>query len=304
MSNIQLYNGDCLKIMQNIPNDSIDLILCDLPYGTVKGLKLEGQNLNPYKWDVLIPLEPLFKEYERIIKIGGKIILFSQEPFTNQLRSFKSENINFCYPLIWIKNNFANYLSCNKAPVSYFEDLSVFSKRYNRYNNPLRDYAKYLFEYIGISKAEINKKLGHRRAEHFFRYDSMQFELCTAETYKELEEKFKINKARGYKKFDELKKINSFFKTSNAPVFNLNGNKHKSNVLTYSKEAKSFHPTQKPTALLEDLILTYTNAEATILDNCMGSGSTGVACKNLNRNFIGIELDEKYYQIAKERIGI
>ncbi|MDE5888439.1 MAG: site-specific DNA-methyltransferase, partial [Bacilli bacterium] len=175
--NIQLYNGDCLEVMKNIPDDSIDLILCDLPYGTVKGLQLKNQSKETYEWDNILPTSNLFKEYERIIKVSGRIILFSQEPYTAHLRNFKAENIIFAYPMIWIKKHFANCLFCNSAPVSYFEDLNVFHKRYDRKNNPLREYSKKIYEFIGLNKAKINKRLGHRKAEHFFRWDTSQFSM-------------------------------------------------------------------------------------------------------------------------------
>ena len=138
-----------------------------------------------------------------------------------------------------------------------------------------------------------------QRADHFFRIDSTQFSLCTEKTYNELISVFGINEMQGFKEFKELEKINSVFNS----VFNLEqGAKFKSNVFQYKKDYNGLHPTQKPVALLEDLIKTYSNEQDTVLDFTMGSGSTGVAAKNLNRSFIGIELDKNYFEIAKERI--
>lgn len=300
---VDLRCGDCLELMKDIPSGSIDLILCDLPYGTIGGM---GSGIKKYErleksknWDIKLDLNELFQQYERMLRENGIIILFSQEPYTSELRSYKINNIEFAYPLIWKKNHFANCLFSKKAPVNYFEDLSVFYKKYDTNNcNELRRYFKELQNYLGKNKKEIIKDLG-QKADHTFRTNSMQFKICTKETYEEMILKFEINKWDKFKSYDELKKINKKYEK----IFNLPYNKKiKSNILEYKKDNTGLHPTQKPIALLEDLIKTYTNEKDLVLDNCMGSGSTGVACLNTNRNFIGIELDEKYFTIAKERI--
>ena len=187
--------------------------------------------------------------------------------------------------------------------MSYVEDLSVFRKKYDSDNiHPLRIYAQKLLSELDMTSKDIEKVLGHRRAEHFFyKNGSSQFSLCTEETYDELIEVFNIDKLPCFKSYDELEVINSKFKSKVKPKFNLTNRKYKSNVLEYSKSYNHYHPTEKPVPLLEDLIKTYTNEGDIVLDFTMGSGSTGVACKNLNRNFIGIELDEGYFNIAKER---
>lgn len=303
MSKIDLRHGDCLELMKDIPSGSIDLILCDLPYGTIGGM---GSGIKKYErleksknWDIKLDLNELFQQYERMLRENGIIILFSQEPYTSELRSYKINNIEFAYPLIWKKNHFANCLFSKKAPVNYFEDLSVFYKKYDTNNcNELRRYFKELQNYLGKNKKEIIKDLG-QKADHTFRTNSMQFKICTKETYEEMILKFEINKWDKFKSYDELKKINKKYEK----IFNLPYNKKiKSNILEYKKDNTGLHPTQKPIALLEDLIKTYTNENDLVLDNCMGSGSTGLACVNTNRNFIGIELDENYFNIAKERI--
>lgn len=300
---IDLKCGDCLELMKDIPDGSIDLILCDLPYGTIGGM---GKGIKKYErlerskiWDIKLDLNKLFQEYERILRENGTIILFSQEPYTSELRTYKKSNIEFAYPLIWKKNHFANCLFSKKAPVSYFEDLSVFYKKYDTNNcNELRKYFKELQIYLGKSKKDIMEVLG-QKADHTFRTDSTQFKICTKETYEEMVLKFEINKWNKFKTYDDLKKINKKYeKTFNLPY----DKKIKSNILEYKKDNTRLHPTQKPIAILEDLIKTYTNENDLVLDNCMGSGSTGVACINTNRNFIGIELDENYFNIAKERI--
>ena len=298
---IKLLNGDCLELMKDISSGSVDMILCDLPYGTIKGLHIDGWKNKTTDWDNTINTELLFKEYERVLRCNGVAILFSQEPYTSHLRTFEYENFEFLYPLIWKKNHFANCLSCNKAPVSYFEDLSVFSKKYDKQNlHPLREYFKNVLDFLNFKSCnEINKVLKNRKSEHTFYINSTQFSLCTNEVYNELIDKLHIDKMKGFKTYRELEELNKTFKRT----FNLQDNsKIMSNVLEFKKEYKRYHPTQKPVELLEYLIKTYTNENDLVLDNCMGSGSTGVACKNLNRNFIGIELDKNYFEIAKKRI--
>jgi site-specific DNA-methyltransferase (adenine-specific) len=154
-----------------------------------------------------------------------------------------------------------------------------------------------------MTYTSINKKLGHRRAEHFFYPKTSQFALCTEKTYNELIDVFHIDEFSFFKPYEELENMNSRFKKEMEPTFNLNGNKYKSNVLEYAKSYNHFHPTEKPVDLLEDLILTYSNEGDLVLDFTMGSGSTGVACKNLNRDFIGIEKEEEFFNIAKNRCG-
>ena len=297
---IDIKQGDCLELMKEIPDGSVDMILADLPYGTMKGAKLDGWVSRSTEWDEVIDTGRLFLEYERVLRMNGVAILFSQEPYTSHLRTFRSDNLLFLYPMIWKKDHFANALIAKKAPVSYFEDINVFSKKYDKQNlHPLREYFKKILEFVGVGSSDINSVLGHRRAEHCFYIESSQFGLCTEKTYQELISKFDIDKMDGFKDFPELKKIDRTFKRT----FNLqNGKKYNSNVLEFKKDYEGLHPTQKPVALLEYLIKTYTNEGDLVLDNCIGSGSTGVACQNANRNFIGFELDEEYFNIAKERL--
>ncbi|GEK28667.1 DNA-methyltransferase [Furfurilactobacillus siliginis] len=298
---VKLLQGDCLELMKDIPDGSVDMILADLPYGTMKNAKLDGWVNQTTEWDEVIDTGRLFSEYERLLRMNGVAILFSQEPYTSHLRMFKSENLIFLYPMIWKKDHFANALIAKKAPVSYFEDINVFSKKYDKQNlHPLRGYFQKILEFADVDLSKINSVLGHRRAEHCFYTESSQFGLCTEKTYQELISNFEINKMNGFKDFSELEKIDKRFERT----FNLqNGKKYNSNVLEFKKDYEGLHPTQKPVALFEYLIKTYTNAGDTVLDNVMGSGTTGVACKNLNRNFIGIELDDKYFEIAKRRIS-
>ncbi|HEY8355618.1 MAG TPA: site-specific DNA-methyltransferase, partial [Methylophilaceae bacterium] len=202
--------------------------------------------------------------------------------------------------MTWLKNDFANALLCNKAPVSYTEDVLVFFKKYDTLaQHPLRQYAERVLAACGGDLKAINARLGHRRAEHFFYVKSTQFGLCTEQTYAQLCEVYGLEDFEWFKPYAELEEINHRFKRR----FNLpEGQKYKSNVLQYRKDYTGHHPTQKPVALMEDLVKTYTDPGETVLDFTMGSGSTGVACANTGRRFIGIERDDKYFDIACRRI--
>lgn len=238
---IDLYNGDCLEVMKNIADESIDMILCDLPYGTTA-----------CKWDTIIPFEPLWEQYNRIIKDNSAIVLFGSEPFSSYLRM--SNINNYKYDWIWDKTFGRQPQLSNIQPMKQHEIISVFEKKGRK--------VVYYPQKTKLDKPYFSSGAGNNvgtKNEH------------------------KLG----------LKKQVKFY-TEKTPT----------SLLSYKpvSNGKNVHPTQKPVALLEYLIKTYTNENETVLDNCMGSGSTGVACKNLNRNFIGIELDKNYFEIAKERI--
>jgi|TARA_R110002020_G_scaffold435571_1_gene645753 site-specific DNA-methyltransferase (adenine-specific) len=303
MNTNKLYKGDCLIESHKIESGSVDLILTDLPYGTVKGL---GGDIKKYKrlsnsdWDNVIDTDKIMQIANRILRKNGKMVLTANQPFTTELISKAIPNLPHCYNMYWDKLHFANCLVSNKAPVSYIEDVLVFSKNYDLEGlHPLRDYFKNLFNFIGLKKKNIIEKIG-QRADHCFRVNSSQFGLCTEKTYLELIEVFNINFVKEFKTFKELKDIEFKYQSR----FNLwEGKKYKSNILKYKKDYDGHHPTQKPVLLLEDLIKTFSNENDLVVDLTMGSGSTGVACKNTNRNFIGIEMNEKYFKIAKQRIN-
>ena len=288
----KIYNEDCLEGMKRIPEGSVDAIICDLPYGTMKGID------DRHDWDEIIPSKPLFEQYERVLRRSGVAILFSQEPYTAHLRTFNPRNMDFLYPLIWLKDSAGNAMSAKTAPISYFEDINVFAKRHDsQLLHPLRDYFSNVLNYIGGKKIVMSKIGG--RADHVFRSDSSQFSLCTKETYGLLILHFGIDKMDGFRTYEYLEDINRTFKRT----FNLPYNKaSKSNVLQYAKDTDGFHPTQKPVALIADLIRTYSNEGGTILDNCMGSGTTAVACIREKRHFIGFELNKEYFDKACKRI--
>jgi site-specific DNA-methyltransferase (adenine-specific) len=306
---IKLYKGDCLVESDKIESGSVDLILTDLPYGTIKGL---GGDIEKYKrlsgseWDNIIPTEKIMQIANRILRKNGKMVLSANQPFTTELIKNQIPNVPFSYCMYWDKMHFANCLVANKAPVSYVEDILVFSKVYDTcLKHPVYGYADLVIEYINKPKRQIFKEMGHQGAFHFLLgKNSFQVHLCTEKTYLQMIEMYGIDKMKGFTEYSVLKEQENEFKEKTKSTFNLwEGNKYKSNILKYKKDYNGYHPTQKPVLLLEDLIKTFSNENDLIVDLTMGSGSTGVACKNTNRNFIGIELDEKYFKIAKERIN-
>ena len=304
---IDLKKGDCLDLMKQIPDGSVDLILTDPPYGTMKGANLDGwDNGTKTDWDTALDTNKTFAECSRILRQNGKAVLFAQEPYTSKLITEAISSLPFSYRAMWLKNNHANPLMAKSAMVSRYEDICIFQKMHDAEGvNELRDYFKRILKYVGIASCkQINEALGHRRAEHCFyvtgfKNGSTQFSLCTEAVYCELIKKLNIGMMDGFLPYSELKKINFKYESR----FNLwQGGKSKSNVLEYAKDSGGFHPTQKPVLLLEDLIKTFSNVGDTVLDFTMGSGSTGVACQNTNRSFIGIEMDDRYFEIAKKRV--
>ena len=303
MIKIKLLHGDCLIESDNIESGSVDLILTDLPYGNMKNAP-STWDADKTKWDTVIEPKKVHEIANRVLRKNGKMVLFSQEPYTGQLTIQAIPNVPFSYRMIWQKDNFANALLCNKAPVSYYEDILVFSKTHDTDGlHPLREYFKKVRQYIPVSTGEINKVLDNEMSSHYFT-NGMQFSVPVERDYDKLVQVFGIDKMEGFKPYIELRAIDKQFKKSLPSTFNLwEGNKYKSNILKYKKDYDGYHPTQKPVLLLEDLIKTFSNEGDLVVDLTMGSGSTGVACLNTNRNFIGIELDDKYFEIAKERIG-
>jgi site-specific DNA-methyltransferase (adenine-specific) len=310
---INLMQGDCLERMKEIPDGSVDMILTDPPYGNMN--TDGGRKLGINGWDLAIDPKSIYEIANRILRKNGKMILFSQEPYTTRLINEAIPSMPFNYRATWEKDNFAVALGAKVNMVSFTEDILVFSKMHQKHDfegkHPLRSYFKIIMKYIGLNLKQINNKLEHRRAEHTFYINSTQYGLCTEKTYLELIEVFKIDKVNGFKKFSELKRIDTEYRSDllkkmnnqYPSTFNLwEEKKYKSNILKYKKDYSGFHPTQKPVLLLEDLIKTFSNQGDLVADMTMGSGSTGVAAKNLNRDFIGIELDETYFNIAKDRI--
>ena len=311
---IWLQQGDCLELMKNIPDGSVDLVLTDPPYGTIKGIeKSKASKDCGYRacdWDEVIPTDKMFAELSRVLRPNGKAVLFAQEPYTSTLVKSAIPSLPFLYRAIWYKNTAGNILGAKSAMVNRFEDICVFGSIYRKSHyqadHPLREYFKAEKEKSGLTNKQINKILGNGMASHYFT-NGEQFLCPTEQMYGKLQ-------TTGFFKrpYEEIKEIDAMYvqdiyrkmNVENPQVFNLwQGGKSKSNVLEYKKDNDGYHPTQKPVALLEDLIQTYSNEGDIVLDFTMGSGSTGVACVNLKRNFIGIELEEEYFKIAEERIN-
>ena len=312
---IELLKGDCLIESDKIESGSVDLILTDLPYGNMN--TDGGRKLGINGWDLAIEPKKVFEIANRILRKNGKMVLFSQEPYTTKLITEAIPNIPFGYRATWEKDNFAVALGAKVNMVSFTEDILVFSKMHQKHDfegkHPLRDYFKIIMDYIGLNLKQINTKLGHRRAEHTFYINSTQYGLCTEKTYLELIDVFGIDKVDGFKEFSELKQIDKEYRADllkqmneqYPSTFNLwEGKKYKSNILKYKKDYDGHHPTQKPVLLLEDLIKTFSNENDLVVDLTMGSGSTGVAAKQTGRNFIGIEMNNEYYDIACKRVGL
>ena len=303
--NINLMKGDCLELMKDIPDGSVDLVLTDPPYAVSWGNKNRNfadlsQKEDSKSWDKMLPTNQMFQEITRVLRQNGKCILFSQEPYTSHLVTNQIRNLPFSYRAIWYKNTKGNHLMAKTAMLNLFEDICVFQKRYDAdisKQHPLRNYFAEEKAKSGLSTSDFNRLLGNKMASHYFT-NGIQFLVPTEIDYKKLQ-------ATGFfqKPYEEVDEIARKHKESQKSVFNLwRGGKSKSNVLEYAKDNDGYHPTQKPVKLLEDLIQTYSNEGNTVLDFTMGSGSTGVACINTNRNFIGIELDKGYFNIAKQRI--
>ncbi len=206
---LELLKGDCLIESDKIESGSVDLILTDLPYGNMN--TDGGRKLGINGWDLAIEPKKVYEIANRILRKNGKMILFSQEPYTTKLITEAIPNIPFSYRATWEKDNFANALGTKVNMVSFTEDVLVFSKMHQKHdfkgNHPLRPYFNILMDYVGLNIKQINTKLGHRRAEHAFYINSAQFSLCTEKTYLELIEVFGIDKADGFRLFSDLKEV-------------------------------------------------------------------------------------------------
>lgn len=310
---MQLLQGDCLELMKGIPDGSVDLILADPPYGMMKGVPIDKwvARHEYVEWDTTLDTDKMFSEISRVLRRNGKAVLFCQEPYTSELITNVPPSMLFCYKGIWLKNCSGNNLAAKKAMVSYYEDFCVFSNKkthgeLHKLTSKIKDlvlsvgfdnFAEIVMEegrYKNISSAKISvQKKVHLGGWND--YDSNAFD---EKMYRYLETRFEMPYT-----FDEYFSIVSEYKERTKSVFNLwQGKGQKPNVLQYPKDNDGYHPTQKPVALLEDLIKTYSNEGDTVMDFTMGSGSTGVACINTRREFIGIELDQNYFQIAETRI--
>lgn len=312
---IKLYKGDCLIESDKIESGSVDLILTDLPYGFVKMKEKSGNytKLNTAeKWDKAIEPIKIFEIANRILRKNGKMVLFSQEPYTTKLITEAIPNIPFSYRATWEKDNFANALGANKNMVSFTEDILIFSKMNDiELAHPIRTWLKETQEKANIFwndkrlhkaylESGISKNIQSAKVicQHKLDWNYAQIQEITQKHYDVLNLFYSFDKTQ-----EELKIIYNDYRKKFASTFNLwEGKKYKSNILKYKKDYDGYHPTQKPVLLLEDLIKTFSNENDLVVDLTMGSGSTMVACKKTMRNGIGIEMNEEYFNIAKKRI--
>lgn len=306
LSKITLMQGDCLERMKEIESGSVEMILTDPPYGTVRNAGLDGWENKKTDWDVCLDHGKMLEECNRILRTNGALVLFCQDPYTAKLMTETHGNLPFSYRMTWLKDHFANSLIAKKAPVNYTEDICVFFKKYDTLSqHPLREYSEYLRLKCEYSRSRFFKEFGSGFLQHFMEgnKESSQFGLCTEHAYSKLIEMYGIDKLESFKPYAELVEIDITFKSTFKRTFNLpEGKKYKSNVLSYKKDYSGFHPTQKPVALLEDLIKTYTNEGDTVLDFTAGSMSTAIACINTNRKGVMIEKDEHYFKVGSERV--
>ena len=253
--NVRLLYGDCLERMKELEDDSVDLVLCDLPYGTTK-----------CKWDTVIDMKELWSEYKRIIKKPhGVILLFGQQPFTSMLVSSNYEW--YKYNLIWKKNKTTQYLLANYRPMKCTEDICVFSKG---------------------GAAAASRKKGNM---------TYNPQGLVAVDIKKRNSKNRIGKM-----LNQVHHLGENNKLISNSEYTQKFTNYPSEFIEFDIESDTVHETQKPVPLIEYLIKTYSNEGETVLDNTMGSGTTGVGCMNTNRKFIGIEMDETYYKLSKFRI--
>ena len=251
---LELKHGDCLELMKQITDKSIDMILCDLPYGTTR-----------CEWDKVIPFEPLWEQYNRIIKDNGAIVLFSSQPFTTDL--INSQRRLFRYEIIWEKTQCTGFYNAHRMPLKAHENIIVFYKKLPTFNPQ-----KWISQ---------NAQIGHRRT-------NSDYTKTSGKAFGQVSKE----KAESWIYTDD----GSRFPKSVVKFSNQNG------ALFGNTQNAVKHPTSKPIELLEYLIRTYSNVGDLILDNAMGAGSTGVAAIRLKRNFIGMEIDSHFFKIAKDRI--
>jgi len=319
---MKLYKGDCLEVMDRMIAEGVkvDAIITDPPYGTTA-----------CKWDSVIPFDEMWLRLNKLIKLNGAIVLFGSEPFSSALRM--SNIKQFRYDWIWQKKGSnGNPLLAKKNPLKTHENVSVFyldeaeTKGRSDLFIKLRDYFNNEREKLGLSHSDIKTILNNWMGSHYFT-NGIQWTLPTKDNYIKLQSTGGFNVAWEKLKsnYDEISKkcripynpqktkgnpykikqgsVGDAFGGTKKEVITINnGDRYPKSIIEFGYEKEKLHPTQKPVALMEYLIKTYTNESELVLDFTMGSGTTGVACVNTNRNFIGIELDETYFNIAKERI--
>ena len=320
---MEIYNADCFEILPKIKKDSINLVLVDLPYGQTN-----------HKWDTEIDLNKMWDELKRCCKKNCIYAFFCTTLFGYKL--IQSNPVWFSYDLVWEKLNSLGFLSAKKNPLRKHEMIYIFkdfssNDRDRQGFKELREYSKSIMDFLDMTIKEINKKMGNQGMCHFLCYRGEQYSLPTKVNYKKFTEIFEIDKMEGFKTYEEMLKLWKKYKltfvynpqmeegkpyklkggeklmtpygeTQKSPIDN-KGTRYPTSILKFGFDKEKLHRTQKPVKLCEWLIKTYTNEGDTVLDFTMGSGTTGVACKNTNRKFIGIEKEEEIYKIAFERLN-
>ena len=301
-------HGDCLKLMDTLTEKSVDLILCDLPYG-----------ITACSWDTPIPFRELWKAYNRVLKDDGIVALFGSQPFTSKLVLSNQED--FRYELIWVKNNGSNFQLSNCQPLKYHESICIFYKDLvqtvfsdimqdcmKTQNKSQRDLQGLFLSKNGNMTGWVSNKLCGKQIPTAEQWHKICEVFNIPDEYEVLLTKLKhhtynVDTTDTYKQQSNLGKSGTLgHLTTKQSHYIQTKTGFPTSVLYFDRVQNGLHPTQKPVDLLEFLIKTYTNKGDIVMDNCMGSGSTGVACVNLDRNFIGIELDDNYFEVAKRRI--
>ena len=323
---MKLLNGDCMELLPEIPAGSVDMILCDLPYGTTD-----------CKWDHVLPMDELWKEYRRVLKCNGVAALFAAQPFTTELINSNRPAFRYCW--YWLKNQATGFAFARYQPMRKIEEVAIFvcnvpGKDNTGRHNALRAYLQEELKASGHTRASINKLLGNTMASHYFT-NGGQFSVPPRDQWEKLQEETGHFSRNWDSVREEYKKELGQNGGGPSQTYNPQGlqiisdpkpkrrktikddaiydmdtlmqeytPKYKGwpvNVLQFNTE-RGLHPTQKPVPILEYLVKTYTHKGDTVLDNCMGSGSTGLACVRTGRHFIGMEKDPHYFQVAQERI--
>lgn len=313
---IKIEQKDYLDFLKDLKSDSINFICIDPPYGKINNMQLQGQK-EKVNWDFKINWKELFIEFNRVLKRGGTIAVFGQNPTYSEMILANKEQYKYEY--VWIKNNCAQGFHSKIMPLIYTENIAIFIKDgdkrtfntdyivkkeidKNKYFN--RWYAQQILNFIRKSRTKIHKELGHRKLEFYFYFTGVHFNLLSENLYDQLIEKYNLKKMKNFVTYDVLKEFWEKEKVNNI------GNKFKaqdysnafSNVLSFPKDNDYYHPTQKPIKLIEFLVQTYSNENDLVLDCFLGSGTTALASKNLNRNFIGTEINENYVKIIEQRL--
>lgn len=273
----KLYHGDCLEVMKELEEHSVDLILADLPYGTTDRSSKTGSRI--FKWDSPIPTDQLWTEYKRVLKKNGTVVLTADQPFTSKL--VMSNPDWFKYEWIWKKSRTTGFFTANYRPMKSTEDILVFSEGGAAAASKKSKRGNMTYNPQGLIEKRVKKKNSRKRLGKLLGQEEFVG---------------KKNKMLGELKDEEGNIIRE------ASEYEQKWTNYPTEILEFAIESTTEHPTQKPVALMEYLILTYSNEGEVVLDNVMGSGTTGIAAAMTNRAFIGIEKDDKYFAIAKERI--